>query len=188
MWWFVKGFNQDLPWCRKNMARGPPAPQNPAAETGDFSGHVFPTSQQPLIKTYNKTHVKQIYIYIIYIYIYLVIWHKTSRQQSQHRRQPTTEHGLGVVLGKCKWITDFVGSGTKGTPCHVKRHGITNTAWHNHHGAIKDTRTLRSFSCQCQLSNLWNPLIHFMIAFKHDAAIHLQIRDTQGLLVCVLYS
>ena len=56
------GFNHGLPWCVKYMARGPPVTTKPGGEgfCGDrrTSCHVFHTSRQAMIKTYNMASLE----------------------------------------------------------------------------------------------------------------------------------
>ena len=54
-----------MPWCVKYMARGPPVTTKPDGEAGGFcgdrrpEGHVFHTSRQAMIKTYNSTSTRK---------------------------------------------------------------------------------------------------------------------------------
>ena len=56
----IIGFNHGLPWCVKYMALGPPVATKPSGFAVGFCGdrrpscHVFHTSRQAMIKTYNK--------------------------------------------------------------------------------------------------------------------------------------
>ena len=56
----IIGFNHGLPWCVKYMALGPPVATKPSGFAVGFCGdrrpscHVFHTSRQAMIKTYNQ--------------------------------------------------------------------------------------------------------------------------------------
>ena len=57
----IIGFNHGLPWCVKYMALGPPVATKPSGFAVGFCGdrrpscHVFHTSRQAMIKTYNTS-------------------------------------------------------------------------------------------------------------------------------------
>ena len=58
----IISFNHGLPWCVKYMALGPPVATKPSGFAVGFcgdrrpSGHVFHTSRQAMIKTYNLVY------------------------------------------------------------------------------------------------------------------------------------